>query len=84
MHQVTIASTIVAGAAGTTGGPVRVLYTSGGQGLNVSVSSGTLSANQVASSTESLAVDPNTVVNLQQASGLVAGAATIFSSIMGA
>lgn len=83
MHQATYAGIIVAGAAGTTGGAVRILYTAGGQSNNFSVSAGTLSANQVASSQDSLAVDPGTTVNLQQATGLAAGAATIWASIMG-
>lgn len=82
MHQVNYAGVIVAGAAGSTGGSVRILYTAGGQSFNFSVNAGTLSANQIASSQDTFIVDPGTLVNLQQATGVSAGAATMWASFM--
>jgi hypothetical protein len=83
MHHFQLAWTIVAGAAGTTGGAIRLIYTSGGQQNFTSINAGGLTDNDYLEGSFVATIDPNTTVTLQQQTALSAGSATMFATMIG-
>jgi hypothetical protein len=83
MHHVQLAWTILAGAAGSTGGAVRFNWTSAGQGAATSINPGTLTDNDFLNGSQTFTVDPGSTIQLQQQTAMTAGAATMYATIIG-